>query len=321
MNYLLSAQDEFPAFYEPDQIGTLYAPDITDIAAAAQTADLPPARHDREKVHLVIIDMQVDFCHPTGSLYVPGAEEDIERLSAFIFHHAAAISRITCTLDSHLPIQIFHPYWWVNEAGEHPEPLTVISQQAVQAGTWRPFIMPGYSTEYVARLEKEAKKQLIIWPYHVLIGGAGHILDPTLWSVVQWHSLARQTQPVWLPKGTVPHSEHYSAVQPEVAVPGHPQGGKDEAFLNSLRQSDHILVAGEAASHCVLETLADLVVEFADEPDLLQRIYVLQDCMSPVRHPDIDFEALTQTQFEQFAEAGIHLIDSTEPLPFWATAV
>ena len=33
------------------------------------------------KLHLVAIDPQNDFCSPHGSLYVPGAEEDMKRLA------------------------------------------------------------------------------------------------------------------------------------------------------------------------------------------------------------------------------------------------
>jgi nicotinamidase-related amidase len=31
------------------------------------------------KSHLLVIDPQVDFCDPSGSLYVPGAEDDMGR--------------------------------------------------------------------------------------------------------------------------------------------------------------------------------------------------------------------------------------------------
>ena len=40
---------------------------------------------DEPHVHLLLIDMQVDFCHENGSLYVPGAEGDIRRTIEFIY--------------------------------------------------------------------------------------------------------------------------------------------------------------------------------------------------------------------------------------------
>lgn len=37
-----------------------------------------------QKIHLLIIDPQNDFCSPDGSLYVHGAEQDMQRLADFI---------------------------------------------------------------------------------------------------------------------------------------------------------------------------------------------------------------------------------------------
>ena len=304
-----------PSFYNPNRIGTLFYPNMNDIAADASQANLNPVASEDSKNLLVIIDMQVDFCHPHGSLYIPGAEGDIQRLIAFIYRHAAKISHISCTLDSHLPFQIFHPGWWADETGRNPEPLTTIDQTAVSAGTWHPLANPEHSTTYVAQLENQAKKQLMIWPYHVLLGGLGNMLDPELWSAVMWHSLACQSQPTWIQKGTVPQTEHYSAIRPEILVPEHPDGGKNEAFLASLRQADKVFIAGEASSHCVLETLQDIVNEFGTTPTSLQKFYVLEDCMSPVQHPAVDFATLTKQKFAEFAQQGLRFINSNDPFP------
>ena len=35
-------------------------------------------------IHLLAIDPQNDFCDPSGSLYVPGADEDTKRLAGFV---------------------------------------------------------------------------------------------------------------------------------------------------------------------------------------------------------------------------------------------
>lgn len=301
-----------PEFFDPDLIGTLFYPDMAAIAAAAERAAIAPASGDSRNVHLLIVDMQVDFCHKNGALFIPGAREDIARLTEFIFRHAGAITNITCTLDSHLPFQIFHAAWWVSEEGDHPSPLTTISAADVDAGRWRPVVMPAFSRHYVHSLERHSKKQLTIWPYHVLIGGPGNSLDATLWSVVMWHALARKSQPAWLAKGRVPQSEHYSAITPEVPVPTHPQGTKNKAFLADLDEADVLLIAGEAQSHCVLETLEDLVEHYRDRPDQLQKIYVLEDCMSPVEHPAIDFGAISKAFFATWADMGVNFIKSTD---------
>jgi nicotinamidase-related amidase len=305
-----------PNHYDPSRIGTLYYPDYAAIAAEATQANLAPASEDRQNVHLVIIDMQVDFCHPDGSLFVPGSVADIQRTIEFIYNNAERITNITCSLDSHLPHQIFHPAWWADADGHHPTPFTLISYDDIKTGKWRPLVAPVQSTNYVKQLETDAKKTLTIWPYHVMIGSMGNALDPELFSAILWHSLARKTQPTWLTKGTVPQTEHYSIIQPEVPVPNHPMGGKNKHFLDTLADADAIVIAGEAESHCVLETVEDLVEDFANRPDALKKIYFLRDCTSPVVHPDVDFHAIAQARFADFAQQGVNFIDSTDKLPF-----
>lgn len=302
----------YPPFYDPQRIGALFYPDTTRIAAEAAAAGLPPAREDVRRVHLLLIDMQVDFCHPDGSLYVPGALGDVRRVVEFIYRHAAHITQITCSLDSHLPSQIFSPNWWADADGHHPAPFTIITAQQINSGRWQPLFEPDWSRAYVTRLEQEAKKLLTIWPYHVLIGSPGHMLDPELWSAVVWHALARQTEPRWLVKGSEPRTEHYSIVQPEVPLPGMVDGGRNQVLLDELAQADVILIAGEAESHCVLETVEDIVDAFGDRPELLRRVHLLRDCTSPVVHPDIDFHAIAVARLAEFERQGIRLVASTE---------
>lgn len=307
---------KFPSFYDPSRIGTLFYPDVATIAAEATAVGLKPAVEDKENVHLVIIDMQVDFCHKNGSLFVPGAMGDIQRTIEFIYNNAERITNITCSLDSHLPHQIFHPAWWADENGSHPAPFTLITYDDIKQGKWRPLVAPVQSTNYVKQLEQEAKKQLTIWPYHVMIGSIGNALDPELFTAVLYHSIARKTQPTWLTKGSIPLTEHYSIIQPEVPVPNHPMGGKNKPFLDTLSQADVVVIAGEAESHCVLETVEDLVEDFSSQPEALQKIYFLRDCTSPVLHPDVDFHAIAQARFADFAQQGVNFINSTDKLPF-----
>jgi nicotinamidase-related amidase len=302
----------FPGFYDPQRIGALFHPDVARIAAEAAAAGLPPAGEDARNVHLLLIDMQVDFCHEAGSLYVPGALGDLRRVVEFIYRNAAHITQITCSLDSHLPSQIFSPNWWADAEGNHPAPFSIVSEEDVQSGRWQPLVEPQWSRAYVARLERDHKKLLTIWPYHVLIGSPGHMLDPELWSAVFWHSIARQTHPVWMHKGSNPLTEHYSIIQPEVPAPGAPDGGRNQAFIDELAEADLIVVAGEAMSHCVLETVEDLVEEFGDRPDVLRKVLFLRDCTSPVVHPEIDFRAIAAARLAEFEQMGVRLVDSTK---------
>ena len=59
-----------------------------------------PGGSSNQKIALMIVDPQVDF-HKGGSLAVEGADEDAERIAAFIDQHAHRIDEIYITLDSH----------------------------------------------------------------------------------------------------------------------------------------------------------------------------------------------------------------------------
>jgi len=300
-----------PRFHDPRRIGTLFYPDVSKIAAQAARAGLPPASEDLCRTHLLIVDMQVDFCHERGALHVPGAKEDLARLIEFIYRRAESITSITCSLDSHLPHQIFTPSWWSDARGRQTPAFTIVTRDDLDQGIWRPRREPAWSRRYLRRLERTAKKALTIWPYHVPIGGVGQALDPELWSAVFWHALARESQPTFWTKGSNPKTEHYSLIRPEIPVSSSDAGGR--GLLRLLRSQDRIIVAGEAASHCVLETLEDLVEEFGGQPRALRRLCLLRDCTSPVAHPRVDFAALTEKRFAEFERMGIRFIKSGDP--------
>jgi nicotinamidase/pyrazinamidase len=308
--------EKTPRFFDSQPTGSIYYPDTNEIAVRADKAKLPPAAADRKNIHLLIVDMQVDFCHASGALYVPGAQEDLQRLVRFIYRQAEYITNITCSFDSHLPFQIFHPAWWVDELGNHPTPFTLITYNDVIKGKWQPLREQEWSVQYTRRLWEQAKKDLVIWPYHCLAGSIGQTLDPELFAAVLWHALARNSQPTWWSKGNIPKTEFYSIIQPEIPVPEHPQGGKSQDLLDLLKVSDYIFIAGEAASHCVLETIEDLVEEFSSQSEILGRILVLEDCTSMIRHPEIDYAAITRKRFAEFAGKGVRFVKSTDSFQF-----
>src|SRR4051812_14891012 len=65
---------------------------------------LTPSAKDELNVHLLLIDVQKDFCFPEGSLYVGGrggrgAIDDSRRIAEFIYANLGGITNITTTLD------------------------------------------------------------------------------------------------------------------------------------------------------------------------------------------------------------------------------
>ena len=302
----------FPDYYKPDRVGTLYAPNVVDATQAGIAAGLSRSTQDEKRVFLLLIDVQVDFVHPDGALSVPGAVEDTQRTVEWIYNHANEITTIGASLDSHYPIQIFHPAWWEDENGNHPAPFTVITHADVKAGTWRPLHMVDWSVTYTERLEEEARKTLMIWPYHVLIGTPGQNLVPALYEAIAYHTAARRSQPMLLTKGTIPETEHYSIMEPEVKVLGHPNGDVNKAFMDKLAEYDLIYVTGQAKSHCVLETVASMMRYYP--PEIIKKMRLLEDGMSSVAHPEIDFEALANETFGRFKENGLTITNTQAEL-------
>lgn len=302
----------FPDFYDASKVGRLYQPDTQAAVNAGRVAQISPAADDSERIALLLIDAQVDFVHEDGALSVPGAVDDTRRTIEWIFNNVGKITTIIASLDSHVPIQIFSPSWWADADGHHPAPFTVITAEDVAEGAWIPLYDVAWSKEYVERLEEFAKKQLMIWPYHTLIGTPGHAITPALYETIAYHSAARQTQPQFVNKGTVPNTEHYSLFEPEVKTDALEKGGLNTDLLESLAGYDRIYVAGQAKSHCVLESLSSMMRFFKKQPDIIKRIHVLEDAMSSVASPGIDFEAIAQETLAQFEANGMQLTTTQE---------
>src|SRR5664279_2535164 len=155
---------DFPDFYHPERVGELYVPDADAAIFAGRNLGIHPASEAKVRTMLLLVDMQVDFVHTDGSLSVPGAVDDARRVIEWIFRNLSNITTIAASLDSHLPISIFFPTWWVGADDQHPAPYTVIRSADVNAGRWKPLYEAQWSSEYCEKLEALAKKELMIWP-------------------------------------------------------------------------------------------------------------------------------------------------------------
>ncbi len=297
-------------FYTPESIGTLLKPNIPAASAAGLAANLTAADADSKQVYLLVIDVQIDFIHPDGALPIAGAIDDTRRMVDWMYAHAPRISKMGLTLDTHLPIQIFHPAWWVDQNGQHPGGFTPITSADIERGVWRPLYDEAWSRQYVEILEETAKKQLMVWPYHVLLGTPGQALVPAVAEAVAYHTIARQAQPTYVVKGMIPQTENYSAIEPEVKIPEHPQGDVNRALLDEMAQYDKIYVAGQAKSHCLLETVGSMMRHYP--PEQISKIRVLTDTMSSVGHPEIDFDAIADEAFSRWAMQGLTLMKTTD---------
>jgi nicotinamidase/pyrazinamidase len=304
----------FPDFYRPERVGQLYRPNTAEAISAGLEAGMAPSREDHSRRLLLLVDEQVDFVHEDGSLSVPGAVADARRTIEWIFRYTAKITDIALSLDSHHPIQIFYPTWWEDDQGRPPEPYTPITAEQVEAGEWRPRYEPDWSREYVQDLQAQAKKDLMIWPYHTMIGTIGHALTPALYEAVAYHSAARDSQADFIIKGTIADTEYYSLLEPEVKRPEDPRGTLNEALLKRVVAYDWVYIAGQAKSHCVLETLNSIMHRYGDRREIVEKLRLLTDCTSAVAHPEIDFDSMADEVLQEFAARGLRLITSEDPI-------
>lgn len=317
-----------------------YAQRARDAADWARQHDLGPAYSDEPQVALLLVDCQNTFCIPGFELFVGGrsgmgAVEDNVRLCEFIYRNLATISQIVMTLDTHRAMQIFHPIFWVNKAGEHPSGgHTVITLEDVQRGVWRvnPAVASSlkhgdydylrrHAHHYVKTLTAGGKYPLLVWPYHAILGGIGHALVSAVEEAVFFHGIARSTQTRFEIKGNHPLTEHYSVLGAEVMTgpDGDAIAGKNTKLIDWLLGFDAVAIAGQAQSHCVAWTVHDLLAEVeARDPTLAEKVYLLEDCTSPVVIPDhIDFTDQADEAFQHFQSAGMRVVKSSESLSGW----
>ena len=304
----------------------------------AKLHNIRPAVSDRFKICLVAVDVQNTFCIPNFELYVggrsgTGAIDDNRRLCEFIYTNIEVITQICPTMDTHQIMQIFHSIYLINDKGEHPAPFTLVSEEDVRKGIWKFNPALSYSFQisesygerhllhYSKKLREGGKYDLTIWPYHGMLGGIGHALVSAVEEAIFFHGVVRYSQPDFHVKGDRPFTEHYSVLGPEVleGPQGEPIGQKSDKFFNKLLQFDAVVIAGQAKSHCVAWTIDDLLEDIlAQDRRLVEKVYLLEDCTSSVVVPGlIDYTEQANAVFRKFADAGLHIVSSVDPIESW----
>jgi len=338
-----------PSFFDPENAKRWeYSPDqpkvMMEADAWAKRHGVKAASTDQKKVHLLLIDEQRDFCFPKGSLYVggrsgAGAMDDNRRVAEFIYRNLGIITDITCTMDTHMPNQIFFPSFWQDKDGAILSPFRFVETEQIKAGDVKPNpALAGWMCggdygwlmsqvrDYTQKLENAGKYKLYIWPLHCLLGSDGHVLVGVIHEARLFHAFARRARSVPEVKGGLFLTENYSVLSPEVlkAHDGRPIGNKNVDLIKTLIRSDYVVLAGQAASHCVKSSIEDLLNEInAQDPKLCKKVYIMKDCMSSVAVPDgkggflFDFTPQAEAALKTFEAAGMHVVDSTTPMEDW----
>ncbi len=316
-----------PRFYDDTDVERLYMERAAEVAKQAVTYreahGVAPAGGDRFRVAAFGIDCQIGFCTPGASLFVPGAVDDTQRAIRWLYRNLDRISGLHFSMDTHRVFQIFHPAWWTDASGKHPDPLTPISYDDVRQGRWIPLAYPRECLEYCKKLETAGKYVLTVWPFHTLLGGVSHALVPALMEASIFHAVVRRCQTHFETKGTHAMTENYSVLSPEVTeLCGQPVGGFNAAFFRMLMDYDRIYIFGQAKSHCVLSTLSDIQTKIeASDSRLADKVWILEDAMSPVPAPpidplprELDFPRVAEEAMDRFRRAGMHIVKTTDPI-------
>ncbi len=285
-----------------------------------------------------------------------GAMDDNARLAEFIYRNMGLITYITCTLDSHYAFMIFFATAWVTKDGKPLSPHTLIvlakdgktlnnigldgtvlnedvgpnpvaaTFMGAQVGIVGVNEMKRYYRHYVEMLAKGGLYTLYLWPLHTQIGTWGHNVAGVIREAHLFHGMVRNVQPLFQLKGTLPLSERYGVFAEEVDIDhtGRQIAQVNTGFVTQLAQSDATIFAGQAASHCVKSSIGQFLRELAKkDPELAKRIYIMKDCMSSVAVPDgkggflADFTPQAEQALDEFARAGMNVVESTTPLRDW----
>ncbi len=277
---------------------------MNDLLVLANNEQMTSASKNSESVLVIGIDVQQDFMD-NGALGVPGAIKDVENFTRFIYDNMDKISQIAVSIDTHNPFQIFHPCWWVDDEGNNPPPFTAITLADLDAGKWKPIINPRASREYIENLEKQGKKVLVVWTYHCLQGTSGCALENQFSNMLYFHSVAKKSMTLRLVKGQDPLSEMYGIIKPEYDTKNY----INIDFLNKIEKFDKIIIAGEASSHCVLESIKQILEYYQNNLEVTKKIFILEDCMSVIP----SFEQSTEDAFKNFKKQyKVNILKSTD---------
>lgn len=275
-----------------------------------KTEPIESAVKDISTTLLLGIDLQYDFLEDNedppnlGALGVSGSHEDMSRLLNWTYDNLDRITSIKLSKDTHNVYQIFHPSWWKDSDSKSPEPYAPITLEDLDNRVWIPVINPIGSRDYVENLEKLGKKTLVIWPYHCIQGTQGAAIDNQFMNLALYYSVIRKSRLSVLVKGTDPMSEMYGIFKPEYD----PKNTINIKMLDIIAQYDRIVITGQAKSHCVLESINQMLDHYQGDSSILSKIFILEDTMSSID----GFEDETSEKYDEFKQQGVNLVTTQD---------
>jgi nicotinamidase-related amidase len=138
---------------------------------------------------------------------------------------------------------------------------------------------------------------LVVWPEHCRVGTPGWNVHPDLMQALDVWEETEFAKVDYIIKGTNAFTEMYSAIRADVIDESDPSTHPNMNLIYELQEYDCIVVAGEALSHCVANTVRDLVACGIDP----KKVVLLTDAMSNVT----GFDGLGEAFLEEMKGQGM----------------
>lgn len=193
-----------------------------------------------------------------------------------------------------------------------------------------------HAIHYTEQLEARGRNPLCIWPPHCVIGkttqipledddgnpvtvngqtvmtdfcGYG-IVRPISEAIIRWeHERFRKVN--FVTKGSNPMTEHYSAVEADVPDPSDLTTQVNSRFIELLEkvgsEGGKLFFSGQAKSHCVRQTMQDIMSGFNDS-GLIKNMWLIEDTCSNVP----GFENFGEDFVDEFKNQGGHTINAAD---------
>jgi nicotinamidase-related amidase len=260
-------------------------------------------------------------------LPVRNADNDMLKLALFVLLNLLRYDAIVVTLDTHSDERtgqraeghISHPERWINSAGQHPAPFTVITSKDYEAGIWKATLPSdqAWQGEYLRRLEATGRIHTI-WTVHGRENEFEYeVYAPLKEALTRWEKATGKK--VWyVKKGRHRDTEQLGIFAANVPIDNAPETKFNVDLAVYIDGFDEVDIAGEAASHCVMDSTNQYLAYVPASS--YGKIRLFRDAMSPVDavvDPQtgkvvVDFPALTEAWFSDLVKKGVR-VETLQP--------
>lgn len=292
-----------PSFWDPRKVSDRYIPDLNRAREEGRKAGVAPVKEQIKKGnrHLLIgIDYELDFADD-GRLPVKGMYDDLARFCERVIkgvleeYHTDYIF----SFDKHPPHVIHGDTWWKDELGNPPDLTLPVQMRLDDPNPRRPVFMCNYldgrksnpvfpttmkahTLTYAKHLQATGQGDIWVFTSHCREGTDGVCLPAALMEIIEWASVARGIQPIYLYKGMIAEVDWFGPFRPCMDVPTHPQGGLQTQYLDYIKACKTTEFAGEAEDFCVNWGVRQALEYYGGQPDILKRINFIGNCTSAI---------------------------------------